>query len=81
MNLRDMYRSATAAFNARKHEAIIRIRARGAAERANAARELLADDLAFHGLSSRAIAQILAERAEEEEGYRSCIGEDFPGDL
>lgn len=64
------------AYHRRRAAAVERIRARSAAERRNAAINLLLDDAKFHGVNPTS----LIGREHEEPGYKSAIGEDFPDD-
>jgi hypothetical protein len=74
---RRLQRTLTASFHSRKNAAIERVNARRAAERQNAAINLLLDDAKFHGVNP---ASLLGAE-HEERGYKSAIGEDFEGDL
>jgi hypothetical protein len=72
-----LQRSLTSHLHSRKAAAIERSKARTAAERQNAAINLLLDDAKFQGVSPASL--LGTER--EELGYKSCLGEDFPDDL
>jgi hypothetical protein len=67
-----------AQLSSRKDAAIEQKRARIASERRNAALALLLDDAKFHGISP---LSLLGAEHEEEQGYKSAIGEDWPEDL
>ena len=76
LSITKVCRRALAAFHSRKVAATARSRARAAAERQNAARELLADDAAFHGVSPG----LLGGEHEEQPGYRAEFNKDWPDD-
>jgi|GEM_PF-5424128 len=63
-------------YHRRKNAAIVRHCEKAAAERRNAAINLLLDDAKFHGIDPTS----LLGPEHDDAGYRSAIGEDFPDD-
>jgi hypothetical protein len=73
-------RVAAGVFHGRQQARIEAARAQRAARQRDGEVELLLDDLRS-GFAGRAALERFAAREDRDSGYRSAIGEDFPGDL